>query len=223
MALPEEASALDVAAMTRDTGLSQFLVYHDTLDDVVGTVHLKSALTVPLHQRATVTVASLLTEAIFVPETVTADHLLDRLRDQETLAVVLNEFGVPVGIVTLEDVVEEVVGNVSDEHDRHERDSLVELERTENGRFRWEADGIARTDELAALGLPGTVGPYETLAGLLADRLDRIPVPGDRVVVDGWVLDVETVSHHVAERVQITGPRPSDDADAFDGDPQERP
>ena len=216
-AIRADASALDVATMTRATGLSQFPVFGETLDDVVGVVHLKSALAVPLDQRAAVTVTALMTEPIFVPETVTADHLLDRLRDEETLAVVLNEFGSPVGIVTLEDVVEEVVGNVSDEHDRDEREPIVELRHTPDGRTRWEVDGVARADELAALGLPGTDGPFETLAGLLADHLDRIPIPGDRVLINGWELEVETVDHHVAERVRITAPAPADGDDTSDG------
>jgi CBS domain containing-hemolysin-like protein len=207
-ALEENTTASDLTTMTRATGLSQFPVHRHTLDDIVGTVHLKSALSVPLDQRAHVTVASLMTEAIYVPETVTTDRLLDRLRDDETLAVVLNEFGAPVGIITLEDVVEEVVGNVADEHDSEEREPIVAVDETDDGRPSWVADGIARSDELAELGLPGTDGPFETLAGLLADRLDRIPVPGDRVVIDGWLLEVETVAHHVAERVTISGPCP---------------
>lgn len=218
-ALEGGATASDVADLTRDTGLSQFLVYRDNLDDIVGIIHLKTALTVPIDQRTTVNVVDLMTEPIFVPETLTADHLLDRLREQETLAVVLDEYGGTVGIVTLEDVVEEVVGSVSDEHDTDEREPVVELDPTADGRPRWQADGITRTDQLASLGLPGTDGPYETLAGLIADHLDRIPVPGDQIATDGWLLDVEAVSHHVAERVQITGLGPCHDGDAPDGNP----
>jgi CBS domain containing-hemolysin-like protein len=209
--LASGATASDVANLTRDTGLSQFPVYSDNLYDVVGTVHLKSALAVPVDQRTTVTVVDLMTEPILVPETVAADHLLDRLREYDTLVVVLNEYGDTVGIITLEDIVEEVVGSVSDEHDTDDSDPLVELDPTADGRPRWRAEGIIRTDQLAALGVPGADGAYETLAGLIADHLDRIPVPGDQIATDGWVLDVESVAHHVAERVQITGLRPSHD------------
>jgi len=221
-ALTESATALDVANLTRDTGLSRFPVYRDSFDNVVGTVHLKTALGVPIDQRTTVTVSDLMTEPIFVPETLTADHLLDRLRDEETLAIILDEYGRPVGIVTLEDVVEEVVGNVADEHDHDEREPIVELDSGADGRPRWRADGVTRIDQLADLGLLNTDGPYDTLAGLLADRLERIPIPGDRIVIDGWVLDVEAVAHHVAERVQITGPRRSDSGPTPDGEQDER-
>ena len=96
----------------------------------------------------------LTSEPILVPESLAADHLLDRLREEETMAIVLDEYGDTVGIVTLEDIVEEVVGSVSDEHDTHERDPLVALDPTADGRPRWQADGIIRTDQLASLGLP---------------------------------------------------------------------
>ena len=216
-ALNSGATVSDVVDLTRDTGMSQFPVYSENLDRIIGAIHLKRALAVPVDRRATVTVMDLTSEPILVPESLAADHLLDRLREEETMAVVLDEYGDTVGIVTLEDIVEEVVGSVSDEHDTDESDPLVALDPTADGRPRWQADGIIRTDQLASLGLPDTGGSYETLAGLIADRLDRIPVPGDRIDRDGWLLEVEAVSHHVAERVQITGPHPSD-GDAPDRD-----
>ncbi|MET0579646.1 MAG: hemolysin family protein, partial [Ilumatobacteraceae bacterium] len=116
-ALASDATAADVAGLTRDTGMSQFPVYRDDLDDMIGIVHVKRALAVPVDQRTVVTVVDLMTEMILVPETLAADHLLDRLRERETLALVADEYGGIVGIVTLEDIVEEVVGSVSDEHD----------------------------------------------------------------------------------------------------------
>jgi CBS domain containing-hemolysin-like protein len=220
-ALSADASATDVAVLTRDTGMSQFPVYRENLDDIVGVVHVKSALAVPVEQRCTTAVVDLLTDLVLVPETLAADHLLDRLREQETLAVVIDEYGGIVGIVTLEDIVEEVVGSVSDEHDSDDIDPLVELPTSAEGRQRWRADGNVRTDQLASLGVRDPDGPYETLAGLIANELDRIPVPGDQITVDGWQFDVETVAHHVAERVQITGPVPSDDAGDSPGADQE--
>src|SRR5215204_749012 len=215
-ALAVDATAADVVDVTRETGMSQFPVYRENLDDIVGIVHVKSALAVPVVQRTVVTVVDLMTEMILVPETMAADRLLDRLREHETLAVVVDEYGGIVGIVTLEDIVEEVVGSVSDEHDIDDIDPLVELSADADGRPRWRADGILRADELASLGAPAMEGPYETLAGLIADHLDRIPVPGDRIVIDGWEFDVGTVAHHVAERVDITGRRPVDVGDTPD-------
>ncbi|MFB6894428.1 hemolysin family protein [Kitasatospora sp. NPDC056327] len=212
-ALAEHATAADVAALTRATGLSRFPVYRETLDQVIGTVHIKDALTVPAEQRPVRPVAALMTAPMLVPETLTVDRLLDRMRGEETLAVVIDEYGGTAGIVTLEDIVEEVVGEVRDEHDPAETPDLVDLGVADDGRHVWDADGITRTDQLAALGLPVPGGPYETLAGLIADRLGRIPATGDTVGVEGWTLEVRAVAHHVAERVRITAAEPPADGD----------
>ncbi|WP_354637913.1 hemolysin family protein [Kitasatospora camelliae] len=210
-ALEEHATAADVVNLTRATGLSRFPVYRESLDHVVGTVHIKDALALPADRRATHPVSALATTPLLVPETLTVDRLLDRLRGEETMAVVIDEYGGTAGIATLEDIVEEVVGEVRDEHDPTELPDLVALGEGPDGRRRWDADGITRTDQLAALGIPEQEGPYETLAGLIADRLGRIPVPGDTVHVEGWTLDVLAVAHHVAERVRITAPEPLED------------
>ncbi|MFE6748294.1 hemolysin family protein [Kitasatospora purpeofusca] len=208
-ALAEHATAADVADLTRATGLSRFPVYRGSLDHVVGTVHLKDALGVPVERRATQRVSALMTEPMLVPETLTVDRLLDRMRGEETLAVVIDEYGGTAGIVTLEDIVEEVVGEVRDEHDPTGTPDLVDLGTAEDGRHRWDCDGITRTDELEAIGVPVPEGPYETLAGLIAERLGRIPAVGDAVELDGWTLEVGAVAHHVAERVRITAPAPA--------------
>ncbi|MFF1906956.1 hemolysin family protein [Kitasatospora sp. NPDC058218] len=213
-ALEEHATAADVANLTRATGLSRFPVYRNNLDQVVGAVHIKDALTVPADRRHLHPVANLMTEPLLVPETLTVDRLLDLLRGEETMAVVIDEYGGTAGIATLEDIVEEVVGEVVDEHDPAELPDLIDLGEGQDGRHRWDADGITRTDQLDAVGLPGTEGPYETLAGLIAERLGRIPVPGDIVETDGWTLHVTSVAHHVAERVRICGPAPDTDAPA---------
>ena len=221
-ALHVDATAPDVADLTRVTGLSRFPVYRDNVDDIVGVVHIKDALAVPAEHRTMTGVTALMTDPLFVPETLTVDQLLDRLRGNETLAVVLDEFGGTAGIATFEDIVEEIVGDVSDEHDRNEHAAMVSLDRTAGGHPRWRADGITRIGELAELGLPRLDGPYDTLAGLIAFRLDRIPSTGDRVEIDEWTLDVESVAHHVAEWVTITGPvRAADEAsDRIPEEPQ---
>ncbi|MFD0277749.1 hemolysin family protein [Kitasatospora sp. NPDC127111] len=216
-ALEERATAADVANLTRATGLSRFPVYRNNLDQVVGAVHIKDALTVPADRRHLHPVANLMTEPLLVPETLTVDRLLDRLRGEQTMAVVIDEYGGTAGIATLEDIVEEVVGEVVDEHDPAELADLIDLGEGRDGRHRWDADGITRTDQLEAIGLPDTDGPYETLAGLIADRLGRIPVPGDRVGAGGWLLEVKAVAHHVAERVRITAPERGSEAETENG------
>jgi CBS domain containing-hemolysin-like protein len=119
-------------------------------------------------------------------------------------------------VATLEDIVEEVVGEVRDEHDPHETPDLATAGRDEEGRALYSADGSARVDQLAGVGLRAPEGPYETLAGLVATELGRIPAVGDRVEVAGWRLDVVDSSGRRAARVLLHAPfeSPADEADA---------
>ncbi|MEU5591406.1 hemolysin family protein [Streptomyces sp. NPDC020298] len=206
MALDVQATCQDVANATRATGLSRFPVYRDSLDSVVGSAHIKDVLAVPAEQRALRSVAQLMREPLLVPESLTVDRLLDRLSGKNTMAVVIDEYGGTAGVVTLEDIVEEVVGEVRDEHDPHETPDLASAGADEQGRALFSADGATRTDQLARVGLRVPDGPYETLAGLVARSLGRIPENGDHVEVAGWRLDVVDDSGHRAARVLLHAP-----------------
>jgi CBS domain containing-hemolysin-like protein len=221
-ALEVHATAADVAELTRATGLSRFPVYRGDLDEIVGVVNIRDVLTVPADERAARRITSVMTAPMRVPESLTAEHLLDQLGGEDTLVVVVDEYGGTAGIATLEDIIEEVVGDVDDEHDPSGMSRLVELAAHGDGQRRWEADGMVRLDELEGLGMSDIEGPYETLAGLISHRLGRIPDIDDRVDVSGWTLEVQTVAHHVAERVRITSPeRSHDDAAGSDiGEPR---
>ncbi|MDG9717572.1 hemolysin family protein [Streptomyces sp. DH24] len=206
-ALEAHATAADAANLSHATGLSRFPVYRDTLDEVIGSVHIRDVLALEPARRAVTPVTELATEPLLVPDTLTADRLLERLRAARTMAVVIDEYGGTAGVATVEDIVEEVVGEVRDEHDPVEAPGLSAGPATGDGRTAWEADGSVRLDELAAIGLPAPDGPYETLAGLIATRLARIPAKGDVVALDGWELEVLAVEHHRADRVRIAQPR----------------
>ncbi|MGI5358753.1 hemolysin family protein [Streptomyces sp. CA-252508] len=208
VALDAQATAADAANLTLATGLSRFPVYRHSLDEVVGTVHIRDVLALPEHERATTRVTALATPPLLVPDSLPADRLLERMRAERTMAVVIDEYGGTAGVATVEDIVEEVVGEVRDEHDPMEVPDLLPAPATQDGRAGWEADGSVRMDQLAAIGLIAPEGPYETVAGLIATRLARIPVEGDTVEVDGWRLDVLDVEHHRADRVHITEPAP---------------
>ncbi|WTW99598.1 hemolysin family protein [Streptomycetaceae bacterium NBC_01309] len=210
--LRAEASADEVIAVARATGHSRFPVYRDSLDDVRGLVDLKAALTVPEDERATRTVAQIAAAPVLVPETLPVDDLLDRLRGERTMAVVVDEYGGTAGVVTLEDIVEEVVGEVRDEHDPEEKPEVVPVDRPGTDRREWDIDGGFRLDQLAALGPRAPEGPYETVAGLVADRLSRIPELGDTVDLgDDWALTVTEVAQHRAARLRLVGPPLADD------------
>ncbi|MFF3244058.1 hemolysin family protein [Streptomyces sp. NPDC002870] len=212
-ALEVRATAEDVANATRATGLSRFPVYRGSLDTVVGIAHIKDLLAVPAAQRLRHPVSELLREPLLVPETLTVDRLLDRLSGKNTMAVVIDEYGGTAGVVTLEDIVEEVVGEVRDEHDPHETPDLAPAGEDAEGRALWSADGAARTDQLERVGLRVPEGPYETLAGLVATKLGRIPQVGDQIELEGWRLDVVDASGRRAARVLMHAPLPADDAE----------
>ncbi|MGW0658364.1 hemolysin family protein [Streptodolium elevatio] len=203
-----------VIAIARATGHSRFPVYRDSLDEVTGFVDLKAALAVPEGERDSRTVAEVAVEPVLVPETLPGDDLLDRLRGEQTMAVVIDEYGGMAGVVTLEDIVEEVVGEVRDEHDPDEAPELVATAPDATGHPTWDLDGGYRVDQVEELGLHAPDGPYETLAGLVAERLSRIPEVGDVVELGEWTLTVTEVAQHRAARLTLTGPRPDAEGDA---------
>ncbi|MFE2442853.1 hemolysin family protein [Stenotrophomonas sp. NPDC087984] len=208
-ALHSSATAVDVLNLTRATGLSRFPVYRHRLDEVIGMVHLKDALAVPAGDRLRTSVSRIAQPPLLVPETLPVQPLLERLRSEQPIAVVVDEYGGTAGVVTLEDIVEELVGEVRDEHDDEaaQTPDLVQA-LTEDGRTAWDADGGCRVDTLRRIGLDAPDGPYETVAGLVADLLARIPVPGDTAELPGWKLAVRQVGHHRAELVRIVRTKP---------------
>ncbi|AZM63554.1 MULTISPECIES: hemolysin family protein [unclassified Streptomyces] len=206
IALDAQATCEDVANVTRATGLSRFPVYRGTLDAVVGTAHIKDVLALPAERRARVPVSELMREPLLVPGSLTVDRLLDRLSGRRTMAVVIDEYGGTAGVATLEDIVEEVVGEVRDEHDPHETPDLDRAGVDEEGRTLYSADGSVRVDRLARVGMRVPEGPYETLAGLVASSLGRIPDTGDTLEVAGWRLDVVDATGHRAARVLLHAP-----------------
>lgn len=167
--------AVAVLDLTRRTGHSRFPVLDDE-DVVVGTVHVKHAVSLPVHERGTTKVKHLMVRPIVVPDTLRLDPLLALLRrDGFQLAVVLDEYGGQAGIVTLEDVVEEIVGDISDEHDRH--GSRARQARDGS----WSLSGLLRPDEvedLTGVELPESED-YDTIAGLVMKVLGRVPQSGD--------------------------------------------
>ncbi|MDQ0938241.1 hemolysin family protein [Streptomyces turgidiscabies] len=214
--LQSSATAEDVVNLTRATGLSRFPVYRERIDEIVGMVHLKDALAVPAGDRLRTPAGRIAKPPLLVPETLPVQPLLELLRSQQPIAVVVDEYGGTAGVVTLEDIVEELVGEVHDEHD----DVLNEPKELaaappEDGRPTWDADGSCRVDILQRIGLDVPEGPYETVAGLVADLLGRIPVPGDRAELPGWRLSVRQVGHYRAERVRLI--KTPDSPDSTDG------
>ncbi|MCX5344855.1 hemolysin family protein [Streptomyces sp. R-74717] len=203
-ALQSSATAQDVLNLTRATGLSRFPVYRERIDEVVGMIHLKDALAVPAQDRLRTPAGRIAVPPLLVPETLPVEQLLQRLRNEQPIAVVVDEYGGTAGVVTLEDIIEELVGEVRDEHDAEgaDRPELAPAA-PEDGRPAWDAEGSCRVLTLRRIGLDVPDGPYETVAGLVADLLGRIPAPGDRAELPGWRISVRQVGHYRAEKVRF--------------------
>ncbi len=194
------ASAADVLDLARRTGFSRFPVTGDEgVDDVVGLVHVKQAMGVPRDRRADVPVGAIEQEALRVPETMTLDALLGELRGRGyQMAVVIDEYGGTAGVATLEDLVEELVGDLVDEHDRtragvvRARDSLT-------------FPGILRPDEIreeAGVRVPES-GLWETVAGYVVGELGRLPRVGDTVAVEQGTLEVLRMEGRRIDRLRF--------------------
>jgi CBS domain containing-hemolysin-like protein len=199
--LRTEQTATDLIALARRTGHSRFPVTDGDLDDIAGVVHVKSAVAVPRERRDEVPVAALMSEALRVPDTVRLDPLLVNLRDFGLqLAVVVDEYGGTAGVVTLEDLVEELVGEVADEHDR----SRPGVTRRRDG--SWLVPGLMRPDEVRErTGVPIPDGQaFETVGGFVMAAIGRIPRAGDEVVVDGFRVRVERMDGRRVDRVRLT-------------------
>jgi CBS domain containing-hemolysin-like protein len=199
-ALRADATVPDLIELARTTGFSRFPVYGGDLDDVHGIVHVKQVFGIPHGERPTTSMAQLASPVLTVPESLNGDTLLDRLRSSGLqVALVVDEYGGTAGIVTLEDLVEEIVGDVRDEHDRGEVSPVRPL-----GKDSWMVSGLLRDDELAeATGFRMPQGEYETLAGLVLSRLGRIPEVNDEVFIDGWRITVMRMDRHRVAELRV--------------------
>lgn len=195
-------TAADVIALARESGYSRFPVIDDGIDDIAGIVHVKQAVAVPRERRSRVPVAALQNEALRVPETMRLDSLLAELRARSLqMAVVVDEYGGTAGVATLEDLVEELVGEVADEHDTGPIDIVAPGPTGEI-----EFSGLLRPDEL--LDRAGVEVPederYETVAGFVMATLGRLPVLGDTVPVAGGTLRVTALDGRRVDRLAFT-------------------
>jgi CBS domain containing-hemolysin-like protein len=207
VALRTEASCDDLQRLAVESGHSRFPVIGDGgLDEVRGVVQAKDVLQLPPERRRTTRVDSLMTEPLVVPETVELATVLAELRAARSpLAIVVDEHGGTAGVVTLEDLVEEIVGEIRDEYDREEP-AAVALPAGD-----WLVPGSWRLDEVEReTGIALPPGDYETVSGLVMARLGRVPSPGDAVDLDGLRLRVERMDGHAVGRVRIVPPPPAD-------------
>lgn len=179
-ALSVDDTVADLLELARETGHSRFPVIDGDLDDTIGVVHVKNAFIIPPDERAHVSLRSLARPVPVIPDSLDGDSVLNAVRSAGSQVVlVADEYGGTAGLVTIEDVVEEILGEVYDEYD----DADADREFIRSG-ASWDISGLARVDDIPEkIGYHVPDGPYETLGGLIMTTLGRIPVEGDLVLL----------------------------------------
>ena len=198
--LEREQSAQDLVLLAKNTGHSRFPVTGEDSDDIVGVVHLKRAVSIPYLRRSQVPVSALMVDPIRVPETMSLDRLILQLRGKGLqFGIVVDEYGGTAGIATLEDAVEELVGELADEHDR----SRSGISRYANGSMTFS--GLTRPLELSEFGvLVLEDEDYDTIAGFMMSELGEIPEVGNQVEIESGMLSVLRMDGRRVDRVKFT-------------------
>lgn len=212
VAIEADESTEDIVKIIADSGMSRFPVYDDSLDNILGILNSRTYL-LNLREGKPRTLREMLRPACFVPETVQADVLLrDMQQRKDHLAVVLDEYGGFSGIVTLEDLIEEIVGNIYDEFD-----APAEVEIHQVGENLWRIAGetdVEDIEELFNISLPED-REYDTLGGLVFSQLSSIPQEGEEVQVDvyGMHIHTEPIEDHHVEWATVSLIKPEEPAD----------
>ncbi|MCX4292136.1 MAG: hemolysin family protein [Odoribacter sp.] len=194
VALPLDSSLDELTCLFVETGLSRILIYKENIDDIIGYVHSSSLFKNPP------TVAKAISRVIIVPETMSASHLLNMfIKEQRSIAVVVDEFGITAGIVTIEDIMEEIFGEIEDEHDHQSLTETVVSEHEYIFSGRLEVDYL---NEKYHIDLQENE-EYETLAGYVLYYNESIPVEGERIEINGIVFEVLSVKNARIEEIKV--------------------
>lgn len=203
-------SVAEVLGLMQRTGYSRLPVYHGDMDEVTGIVNIKDLIAPALAGKGGEPVGSLARPCMFVPETKDLLPLLSELRAEHVqMAVVVDEYGGTAGIITIEDIVEEVVGEISDEYD-HDEEDITALSECE-----WKVDGTFSVDDARELGWPIEGSEeYDTVAGWFMYEADKLPEVGDVIEHEGWVFKVVSMDGRRIETVRVSAPEPQPEQDA---------
>jgi putative hemolysin len=187
----------EVLDRVRSSEHARFPVFEETLDNVVGILYAKDLLPAVVAEAEPDDWATLMRPASFIPGTKTIDQQLRDFKSQRThIAIVIDEFGGTAGLVTIEDVLEEIVGDIRDEYDEEERE--IEQEGTE--RF-WVSARVSLSDLSELLGKDVQRDDISTVGGLIYDAFGRVPRPGEAILLAGFRVVVERVRRRRIERV----------------------
>jgi putative hemolysin len=218
IALPANTTLDEAIDTVIAEGHSRVPVYESSVDEVVGILYAKDLLPFLKSQSAPpLDLRVLLRTPVFVPESMSVDDLLHELQRRKVhIAIVLDEYGGTAGLVTIEDLLEEIVGEIQDEYDVEE--PLVE----EVDQHTFRVDGRASVDDLAELWDTKLEleddDEYDTVGGLVYHRVGGIPQPGDEIRIDGMRLTVETTDGRRVAKVLVVRERQVDDESSAEGD-----
>jgi magnesium and cobalt exporter, CNNM family len=203
-----DTDVAELLEMAEQTGHLRFPVRGDDPDDIAGVATVARAFAVPVADRGSVRVTEILLPPVLVPGTLNLGTVLERLRAARSeMAIVVDEYGGFAGIVTTEDLAEELVGEMADEYDHPEEESAEPVSKQLAPGETVTMPGGLRADEVEErTGFAMPEGPYETLAGLLLARLGHLPELGEQVLVCGWTLTVAAMERRRVEQVTITAP-----------------
>ncbi|MGF2945844.1 hemolysin family protein [Mycobacterium sp. Lab-001] len=211
VALHTGGSVADLIAAAAESGFSRFPIVDGDLDETVGIVHVKQVFAIPPADRAHTPLTTLARPVPVVPSTLDGDAVMALIRTSDLqTAMVVDEYGGTAGMVTLEDLIEEIVGDVRDEHD----DATPDVMAAGRG---WRVAGLLRIDEVAAAtGYRGPEGPYETIGGLVLRELGHIPTAGETVELPSldsdrlmgepgrWQATVVRMDGHRIDQLELT-------------------
>lgn len=207
IAIPESASFAELVALFAEHGHSRVPVYRDNLDQIIGMIHIKDVFVILAEGRkAPADITTLLRQPRFVPETMGVLDLLAEMRTTRThLAVVFDEYDGTEGLVTIEDLVEEIVGDIEDEHDDEPEEMLVA-----RGDGSWDADARAELEDVAEridARLAEVEEDVDTIGGLAVVLAGHVPQPGENVEhVSGWTIEVTEGDERRVLRVRLQPP-----------------
>ena len=201
-ALPDDADDQEILEMVRECGRSRIPVYQENIDTIVGILNARDFL-LDRNSGKNTPLKKLLRPAYFAPETIKADNLFKEMQKEKVhIAIVVDEYGGTEGIITMEDLLEEIVGNIYDEFDQPEQPEIVPL-----GENQWRVSGATPLSSLVDdldLPLPES-DDYDTLGGMIVTRLSSIPKDGEELdlEVNGVALHVERIRDHRIESVVV--------------------
>jgi len=195
VAVEEKATIAELKQKFIDTGVSKIIVYNDDIDNVIGYVHSKQLFKNPF------SVQSMINELTFVPETMSGSRMMQLfMQERRSIAIVVDEYGGTSGLLTLEDIIEEIFGDIEDEHDR---DNLVEQQISENEYLFSGRLEIEYLNETFHLNIPEK-DDYDTLAGFILYHHLNLPLAGDMIHIEPYTFIIRKLTNTRIDLVQMT-------------------